>query len=410
MTRWILIAGVVCAGIGAWVLLSEPQGVPVVTAKARKGQIRSYIEERARSRLPEIHRITMPQQGRILPIEVVEGDRVEQDQIVARMDTTDIETDFREATNSVEQYQKMLAQVILSIQQADQTVLASREKYKYFEREFGRAMQLFRRDSLTESQKQESELRMVESRVEMRNDEMNKEMYTIGKAIVELLKDTEIGKQEKVERDRERAVIRTPVEGTVLRREVSNERVMQAGEILLEIGELNKLEIVVEVLTQEAAKLKTGNAVDIEGAALGGQILKGQVSRIFPQGFTKVSSLGVEQQRVNVIVTFDSGVLDELQQQGIQLGADYRLRVKIYTAKKDDAIIIPRSALFRSSDGTWQLFAIRDNRAELRTVEIGLKNDFEVEITKGLDQDDKVIVAPDSELTNGMVVETQSSQ
>ena len=314
MTRWILIAGVVCAGIGAWVLLSEPQGVPVVTAKARKGQIRSYIEERARSRLPEIHRITMPQQGRILPIEVVEGDRVEQDQIVARMDTTDIETDFREATNSVEQYQKMLAQVILSIQQADQTVLASREKYKYFEREFGRAMQLFRRDSLTESKKQESELRMVESRVEMRNDEMNKEMYTIGKAIVELLKDTEIGKQEKVERDRERAVIRTPVEGTVLRREVSNERVMQAGEILLEIGELNKLEIVVEVLTQEAAKLKTGNAVDIEGAALGGQILKGQVSRIFPQGFTKVSSLGVEQQRVNVIVTFDSGVLDELQQ------------------------------------------------------------------------------------------------
>ena len=107
-----------------------------------------------------------------------------------------------------EQYQKMLAQVILSIQQADQTVLASREKYKYFEREFGRAMQLFRRDSLTESQKQESELRMVESRVEMRNDEMNKEMYTIGKAIVELLKDTEIGKQEKVERDQERAAER----------------------------------------------------------------------------------------------------------------------------------------------------------------------------------------------------------
>ena len=251
---------------------------------------------------------------------------------------------------------------------------------------------------------------MVESRVEMRNDEMNKEMYTIGKAIVELLKDTEMGQQEKVERDRERAVIRTPVEGTVLRREVSNERVMQAGEILLEIGELNKLEIVVEVLTQEAAKLQTGNAVDIEDAALGGQILKGHVSRIFPQGFTKVSSLGVEQQRVNVIVTFDSGVLDQLQQQGIQLGADYRLRVKIYTAKKDDAIVIPRSALFRSSEGMWQLFAIHDNRAELRTVEIGLKNDLEVEITKGLELDDKVIVAPDSELTNGMVVEIQSSQ
>lgn len=405
MTRWIVIGLLAAAGIGIWVYSVSPRGIPVLAAPAKRQTIRAYIEERAKTRLPDIHRITMPLQGRILPIELQEGETVSADQVVARMDTKDLDTDLQEAKNSVEQYRRGLEQVSLAIKQAEQTVLASREKYEFFEREFGRIIELFRRQTVAESRRNEAELKMIESRVELRKDELDQDMYSIGKSIFELLRDNEIGKEDKAERDRQRAEIRTPVAGTVLRREVSNERVMQAGEVLLEIGSLEDLEIVVEVLTQDAVRIQVGDAVDIEGAALGNATVKGRVSRIYPQGFTKVSSLGVEQQRVNVIVNFEPEVIADLRERGVNLGADYRLRVKIFTDEHSQALVVPRSAVFRGDNGHWQAFVVENGKADLRAVKVGLQNDLQVQILSGIEPNEAVVVAPESELASGQQVE-----
>jgi HlyD family secretion protein len=124
------------------------------------------------------------------------------------------------------------------------------------------------------------------------------------------------------------------------------------------------------------------------------------VHRIYPAGFTKVSSLGVEQQRVNVIVRFAEGVLEKLREQR-DLGVDYRVRVRIFTEHKSDALLVPRTALFRGADGGWEVFVVRDRRAKLQPVEVGLMNDERVEIISGLQQGEIVVLAPESSLIDG---------
>ena len=134
---------------------------------------------------------------------------------------------------------------------------------------------------------------------------------------------------------------------------------------------------------------------------------RGNVKRIYPAGFTKVSSLGVEQQRVKVVVAIGAEDLERLRTQQ-RLGVGYRVRVKIYTAEKPEARIIPRSALFRSVAGHWQVYAVRAGKAVLQQVEVGLMNDEQVEVLKGLSPEDRVILAPETTLSDGTWVKDSS--
>jgi HlyD family secretion protein len=208
---------------------------------------------------------------------------------------------------------------------------------------------------------------------------------------------------EKAKTDRARGTMNSPVEGTVLERYDSNERFVAAGTVLLRIGELDRLEVESEVLTQDVGNVKPGDTAEIYGPAIGDKVAKATVDRIYPAGFTKVSSLGVEQQRVLVILKFTPEELKRLRDER-RLGVEYRVRVRIYTAKKDDALVIPRSALFRGAGGEWQVFAIRDGKANLQNVEIGLMNDEFAEITKGVDESEEVILAPESAIVDGVKV------
>ena len=113
------------------------------------------------------------------------------------------------------------------------------------------------------------------------------------------------------------------------------------------------------MLSLDVVAAKVGDPVEIYGPAIGRPPAKGIVARIYPAGFTKVSSLGVEQQRVKVIVRFAEGELKRLLAER-RLGVGYRVRVRIFTADKTQALLIPRSALFRAADNTWQVFVVRN--------------------------------------------------
>ena len=186
-----------------------------------------------------------------------------------------------------------------------------------------------------------------------------------------------------------------------MRRAVSNLRMLPAGELLLEIGRPEALEIEVEVLSQEAVDITAGDAVDIIVPTVRHEPLQGTVSRVEPRGFTKISSLGVEQQRVLAIVAFDPEALSRFRAEGYSMGVGYRLRVRVYTDAHEDAVAVPRSALFRGPEDRWQAFAVRGGRARRVSLEIGLLNDIEAEVLAGLDAGDDVVLAPDADLHDG---------
>ncbi len=438
--------GAAIALVGVLLFVSMQRGISVDAMTIDRGEVSTYVEERARTRLPQTYLVTMPLPGRVLPIELRERDSVTAGQIVARMDPSDLESlamegearverlkrmiieneDNRLENNAVLGFDEFLRSMELAVESAQLQTVSSEERFKYADREYHRKSALFENSVVTESDRNEAQLFQIESRVDYQKDLL---MYRSLQAVLSAMK---IGQQsikdyidkkslnrdvmaqerreaesqlEKLTRDKNRVELRSPVDGVILDRRVSNERVLPAGEVLLEVGRLEELEVEADVLTQDAVDIRVGQTVEISGPAIGAEPVVGSVKRIYPQGFTKVSSLGVEQQRVLVVISFAPGELERLRNSGHELGVGYRIRVRVFTAQKSSALRVPRSAMFRNSAGQWQVFAIRGGRAKLANLELGLENDFEAEVLSGLDEGDQVIVAPPASLEDGDAVE-----
>jgi HlyD family secretion protein len=165
------------------------------------------------------------------------------------------------------------------------------------------------------------------------------------------------------------------------------------------------LEVEADVLSRDATRIREQAVASVYGLATGSSTdhsVRCTVHRVYPRAFTKISSLGVEQQRVKVIMHLAAADVQRLRDLGV--GADYRVRVRIFTDRRTDTLVVPRSALFRAADGGWQVFAVAGEAARLRDVTIGLMNDQHVEITGGLEQDELVVLAPENDLIDGIRV------
>jgi HlyD family secretion protein len=203
----------------------------------------------------------------------------------------------------------------------------------------------------------------------------------------------------------ERGSVDSPIDGVVLAKYVDDAQFASAGAMLLQIGRMSDLEVEADVLSQDATRIHPGAVAEMYALTTGGELgagISGTVRRVYPRAFTKISSLGVEQQRVKVIIGFTDAAMDTLEQ--FQVGADYRVRVRIFTKQERDALIIPQSALFRSGDGLWQVFAVRDGRVRLQEVTVGLINDEQVQVSGGLDDEEEVILAPGNDIQDGIRV------
>jgi HlyD family secretion protein len=196
-------------------------------------------------------------------------------------------------------------------------------------------------------------------------------------------------------------LIRAPVTGVVLKRLRESESVVPAGEPLLEIGDPKNLEVVSDLLSTDAVRISTGNSVLIEGWG-GEKTLKGKVRRIEPSGFTKISALGVEEQRVNVVVDFDHLTVGENT-----LGDGFRVEIRIVVWEKQDVLKVPVSGLFRLGED-WAAYVVADGRAARRTLTIGQRNSLEAEVLSGLQPGDVVIVHPSDAVQEGVRVVPRS--
>jgi HlyD family secretion protein len=173
------------------------------------------------------------------------------------------------------------------------------------------------------------------------------------------------------------------------------ERIIAAGSPILELGDPRRLEVVVDVLTEDAARLAVGAPARVS-AGPEADTLPGIVRLIEPSAFTKVSPLGVEEQRVNVIVAFEG--------ESALLGDRYRVDVALVAWQSDDVLLVPVSALFRS-DTRWGVYVVEAERARLRVIELGERGRSHAEVRSGLEQGQVVVLYPSEAITDGARVE-----
>jgi HlyD family secretion protein len=188
--------------------------------------------------------------------------------------------------------------------------------------------------------------------------------------------------------------IRAPVDGVVLRRHRESEGVVTAGERLVEIGDPRHLEIVADLLSSDAVKVKPGMRVSIEDWG-GAQPIAARVTRVEPGGFTKVSALGVEEQRVNVIMDVDD---DEAA--WTALGDGYRVEVRIAVQEIAEALQVPAAALFRVG-AQWAAFVVDGGRARQVTISPGARASTMVDVRDGLAEGQRVVLHPPDSLVDG---------
>jgi HlyD family secretion protein len=445
MRTGIVIAGAVIVALGAWIYSAWFSGVAVEAAACHRGAIDEYVEEEAKTRLAETYLITMPYDARIEPIDLVEGTKVSKGQVVAQVKPIDLALNREAAIAAVNRLKASirenddttvesttLRQTLSLAESVDRMVDSAAERVKsgqvkleYAEKDLNRIERLVASNASAQRELDQARVSRVDSNVQYQQDLLvlrsaeaiqtaatllptAVRQYIQRKVLAHDVLEQQLAEAEirvrETDKNANRGAMTSPVDGIVLERAVSNERQVTAGTVLLRIGRWEDLEIEADILSQDVVRVKPGQTVEVHGAAIGQQPATAIVSRIYPAGFTKVSSLGVEQQRVKVILQLASQDLRRLRENN-DLGVDYRVRVRIFTARATDALIVPRSALFRGPKNDWRLFAVRGGRARLVTVKIGLGNDEKVQILSGLAEGDQVILAPETNLADGQRVQ-----
>lgn len=432
--RWVGLA-VVAAGAVLVVTWSRwPADIEVT--HPRRGEIRASFREPARTRLEKTYPITMPVAGRIGRVDLEPGDRVTVGQVLVQFDRVPFEQAAQEARAAVaeleaslvvkrdsgientglDQSRSMVSAAAEAVNAAKSQVEAEQARADRAAKELKRMESLAAGQAISEALLDDTRLAAETSVIALREKEFNqaaiKAMFVVTDLMPKLIEQY-IGRkvlEEQVlvhqlaqararlvqaEHDLDLAQIVSPIAGVVLERDEQGSRTLPAGQPLLLVGDLEQLEVIADVLTEDALRIGPGSLVSLEPAAGRGP-LTGEVKRIEPAGFTKLSSLGVEQQRVNVIVAFDREPRD--------LGVGYRLQARFFTGAKTDALILPRFSVMQSPDGRYYVLKVEGGMLRKQVVTIGLTSDADIEIGAGLSESDLVVNVPDATLKEGQRV------
>jgi HlyD family secretion protein len=385
---------VVAAIVAAIAYALRPQPAQVDIQEVVRGPMRTTIDEEGETRIRERFVVSSPVSGRVLRIDLEPGDPVRAGQTmiatVLPADPTPLDARTRaEATARVDQ-----AEAALRRTEASRSQIA--EEFDFADTQLRRYEELVEdglvpREQFDTVRADARRLREALNTAEFDVQNAERAVDVARAALVE--SGTAVAGDPPV-------TVRSPIDGVVLRRLRESEAVVPMGEPLVEIGDTGELEIVSDLLSADAVRIDPGDRVLIEEWG-GGATLEGRVRRIEPSGFTKLSALGVEEQRVNVIIDF----LDR-EEAGRQLGDAYRVEIRIVTWETDDTLKAPTSSLFRDQNNAWAVFAVVDGVAEERSVEIGQRNGVEAQVLSGLMEGDLVIAHP-GDLSSGVEVVQQ---
>lgn len=362
----------------------RPQPVEVDIGVVEHGPLKVTVEQEGRTRVTERYVVTAPANGYLRRLGLDAGDVVTQGDVLAQLEP--VRPDALDARRQAEA-EARIASARANVDAAEQRVLAATSQTELARKEWDRVRALHATGLISNDVADRASNALEQGQVALRSARagVDHARHELTLARSALIQSAAAGGGAVVP-------VRAPVSGRVLRLVHKSEGTVAAGQPLLELGDPQALEVEVDVLSADAVRLRPGTPVVL--ARWGGEaLLQGEVTRVEPAGFTKVSALGVEEQRVWVIVALRS---PQSAWQG--LGDGYRVEASFILWQAKDVLQVPASALFRDGEG-WAVFAVVDGRAEKRLVSIGQRNGLSAQVLRGLAKGDRVIVHPDDRVT-----------
>src|SRR5512143_815269 len=367
---WGVIAGVVAIGLA---FAFRPQSVAVDVSDVERGSLVVTVEDEGKTRVHDIYVLSAPVTGRMHRIDLHVGDPVvAAETVVAQIEPIDpafldprSEAQARAEVSAAQSAQK-LARAAVEMAQAE---------LDFAHREFDRARELIQKNTISQHDLDEAErgYRTRRAALLTAQAELDRNAYQLERARAQLMSPVD---SQRVAGKCACIALRSPVNGQILQLLQQSEGVVAASMPLVEVGDARDLEIAVDLLSADAVKVRAGQRVIIYGWG-GPAPLEGRVRIVEPFGFTKVSALGIEEQRVNVIVDIVSP-RDEWQ----RLAHGFQIDARIVLTERADVLKVPMTALFREGKD-WAVFVVDGGRAALRRVALGERNGVEAEITEG---------------------------
>lgn len=387
--RWIIVIIIIVGVISAIVYGFMPKPVTVDLVKVSRGSLKVTVEEEGKTSVKDRFVLSAPVAGFKRRIKLDVGDRVQKGQTLVELEPL--------KSNLLDPRSRAAAEAAVSSAKAalkveEERVRAATADTEYAEKNFERIKKLHEggyvaKDALeqaeTGAKRTEANLLSAKAAVKVARFELDRALTALRHSAAE---ETKI--QDKI------VMIQSPVSGSILKIYRESEGVVQPGEPLIDIGDPKKLEVKVEVLSADAVKIRPGTPVHFERWG-GNSILSGKVRVVEPAGFTKISSLGVEEQRVFVIVDIIPSTEGEHS-----LGDGYRLEASFIIWEGKDVLQVPASTLFRKQDG-WAVFVVKNNKALKREVKVGQRTGLAAEILSGLVEGEEVISHPDNSIEDG---------
>ncbi|HHJ16898.1 MAG TPA: efflux RND transporter periplasmic adaptor subunit [Gammaproteobacteria bacterium] len=382
-----LLLAVMLLAWGFW-----PRPVLVEIAHVAPAPLTVSIEEEGKTRVIDRYEITAPVTGVTSRLAWDVGDTVGRDQVLLGIKplTSEVLDPRREA-----EARARVAAARAALHAAEQNAHAAVADTEFADLELQRISKLADSGNVSRGELDRARTRARSARAVQRSAEFDVEVarYKLDAARTTL----QYAGKTTVENGEEKVQVRAPVSGSVLAVQHLGEGPVKVGQPLLEIGDTRALEVEVEVLSEDAIRIRPGMRVLFERWG-GAQPLEGRVRVVEPVGFTKISALGVEEQRVHVIADLVSPY-----KQWQKLGDGYRVEARFIVWQADDVLQVPSSALFRHQ-GQWAVFVVAAGRAVLRTVEVGQRNGLQAQIVSGLEDGEAVISYPSDAVGDGVRV------
>ena len=372
-----------------------PRPVPVDVVKAGRGPLRVTIDEEGKTRVKDRFVLSVPVSGYMRRIELDVGDQVKKGQAVVLLES--MRSDVLDPRRRAEAEASVsAARAVLNSAEENARAATADAEYARLRLERNRKLHdqgYIARDVLdqseSEAKRSEANRLSAEAAVKTARSELERARAALRYSAAEGAS----GKMEIV-------TVRTPVGGRVLKLHHESEGVVNAGEPLVDIGDPSHLEVEVEVLSADAVNIGPGTTVFFERWG-GDAPLEGKVKTVEPAAFTKISSLGVEEQRVLVIADITS-----LPESWQRLGDRYRVEASFIIWEGKNVLQIPSSALFRKGEG-WAAFVMKNRKAHLREVKVGQRNGLAAEIISGIAEGETVIIHPDDSISDSVRVKVR---
>jgi HlyD family secretion protein len=381
------------AAIVGWAVM--PGRIPVEVAPVTKGRFVASVDEDGKTRVRERYVVAAPLAGRLGRVRFKVGDQIRVDDAVATIMASPVPLLDQRSRREAEE---RLGAAEAAVERAKAGVERAVAQNDQAKNELVRTRTLADRGAATVQALERADLLMrVADRdlraAEFQNHAAEHELNQ-AKALLARYRD---------DAPPESWNVTAPVAGVVLKVDQESETIVQPGTPLLEIGDPRDLEIVVDVLSTDAVEIHPGAEVAIEHWGGPGE-LSGHVRRVEPAAFTKISTLGVEEQRVNVLVDLASPA-----EQWAGLGDAYQVDARISVFTQEDATIIPSGALFRQGD-SWNVYVVNDGRAQIREIKILRRSGRLTAVAAGLAAAEVVIVYPSDRVASGVRVELRPSR